>query len=347
MLNFPNPQLAFAYGAPPTKARIREHMEDFKVDEVLGFEPEGEGSHAFLRIRKHGLNTQWVARQLTELAGVRSVDVGFSGLKDRMAVTSQWFSVNITGRAEPDWSRLNSDQLQLLHITRHKRKLRRGTHKQNQFSLVLRRVDGDTSDLERRLQRVAAQGVPNYFGEQRFGREGNNLEKAHAMFAGEIRIRDRHKRGLYLSAARSLLFNQVLSARVAHSVWNQPIDGDVMMLEGSHSIFSVDAVNDEIEQRVASGDIHPTGPLWGRGSLLSAKLAKQHEERVLEEFSEWRNGLEMAGLKQERRALRLSVTDISWRGPEKDELRLAFSLPRGAYATVVVRELVEALQGSK
>ncbi len=335
-----NKALAYAYGQPTARGRLRRSPEDFQVDERLGFEPDGEGSHAFLRIRKRGLNTQWVASRLAELAGVRPVDVGFSGLKDRNALTTQWFSVNLSGKDEPEWETLNSGELLVLAVTRHGRKLRRGSHGCNHFLLMLRDLEGDTAELENRLKAMITDGIPNYFGEQRFGKGGGNLPRAAAMFAGEIRVRARHKRGLYLSAARSMLFNRVLSQRVTDGAWNRPLAGDVMMLDGSHSIFALGEVNAEIETRIALGDIHPTGPLWGRGESLVANGVRALETRALEGCGEWCEGLERAGLKQERRALRVNTADISWEEQGKSDLRLEFTLPRGAYATVVVRELL-------
>ncbi len=335
--------LAYAYGPPAVRGRLRQSPEDFQVDEWLGFEPDGVGSHAFLRICKRGLNTQWVARRLVELAGVRPVDVGFSGLKDRNALTTQWFSVNLAGKNEPVWTTLNTNELEFVEVTRHGRKLRRGSHKSNRFLLIFRGLEGDRAELEKRLQTMARDGVPNYFGEQRFGKAGGNLEKARAMFTGEIRVRDRHKKGLYLSAARSMLFNRVLSARIAEGDWNRPLAGDVMMLDGSHSIFPLSEVNAEIEKRVALGDVHPTGPLWGRGESAVTSLAGGLEERALVGCREWCDGLEREGLKQERRTLRVNTSDMSWEGRGKGDLRLDFTLPRGAYATAVVRELLKSV----
>jgi len=329
-----------ALGVPGARGRVRTRPEDFQVEEVLGFEPDGEGIHALLQVRKRGANTQWVARRLAELAGVRSVDVGFSGLKDRNAVTTQWFTVNLTGRAEPDWQGLASDDLAILTVTRQRRKLRRGVHRANRIRLVLRDLDADPDDLERRLTAIGRWGVPNYFGEQRFGRDGGNLDKAWALLSGELRVRDRHQRGLYLSAARAMLFNRVLSRRVEAGSWEQAVPGDVMMLDGSRSIFPIQEVDRAIRDRVERGDIHPTGPLPGRGESPGTGLARELETGALADCGAWCHGLAEHGLKHERRPLRAFAWDADWALSSPGTLELAFTLPAGAFATAVLRELI-------
>lgn len=330
--------LAYVNDRPLATGTIRSMADDFQVDEDLGFEPAGKGEHVLLQIHKRHLNTEAVARQLARLAGVKLMDIGYAGLKDRLASTRQWFSVNLAGKAEPDWATLVCDNLQILTVARHDRKLRRGALQSNRFRLIVRDLQGDVADIEPRLRRVTQHGVPNYFGEQRFGHA--NLDRATAMFEGQLRVKDRHQRGLYLSSARSELFNCVLSYRVGTGHWNRVVDGDVMMLDGTHSIFSVTQVNAEIEQRVMQHDIHPTGPLWGRGELRTDSWARQMEERILQDYTLWRNGLEQAGLEQQRRALRLKVSDLQWNFISRDELCLQFRLPPGSYATMVLRETV-------
>ena len=327
--------LAYALGKPEATGVIRATPEDFQVDEVLGFELTGAGEHVCLYIRKRNSNTAFVAKQIARLAGVKNMDVSYAGLKDHNAVTTQWFSVYLSNKAEPDWQQLNNDEVEVLEIKRHNRKLRRGSLKGNHFKIILREFSGDHALLEQRLQTIRTKGVPNYFGEQRFGR--NNLEQATAMFKGEIKVKNRDKRSLYLSAARSAIFNAVLSKRVEDDSWDQPWAGDVMMLNGSHSVFQVNEIDDVIRQRITEFDIHPTGPLWGRGRLASSADVFILEQKLTEKFSNWCQGLEQAGLKQERRALRLPVTDFSWIF-EEDSLELSFFLPAGCYATAVLRE---------
>ncbi len=333
--------LAYAYGQPQVSGVIRTSPEDFQVDEVLGFDLTGEGEHVCLHIRKRNSNTAFVAKQTAKLAGVKNMDVSYAGLKDRNAVTTQWFSIYLSNKPEPDWTSLNNDEVEVLEVKRHNRKLRRGALQGNRFTLVVRNLEGDIDSLEARLNLVKQGGVPNYFGEQRFGHDSGNLEKARAMFAGEFKVKNRDKRSIYLSAARSEIFNQVLSQRVANESWHQAIDGDVMMLNGSSSVFETQLVDDEIKRRIDEHDIHPTGPLWGRGALATHLAACDIENSVVDQYALFCEGLEKAGMKQERRALRLLVHEMSWR-IEDNCLEVSFFLESGAYATTVLREILNS-----
>jgi len=333
-------ELPRAWGEPACSARIRCRPEDFQVDEILGFEPAGTGGHIFLRVRKTGLNSHEVARRLARFAGVAVRDVGLSGLKDRDAVTTQWLSLPAPREGEPPWETISEPGIEILTVTRHGRKLRRGVHRRNGFRLVLRELAGDASDLQARVARVAVAGVPNYFGGQRFGRDGGNLEEARRLLAGEIRVRDRQRRGIYLSAARSHLFNRVLARRVEAGAWDRPLAGDVMNLDGRHGMFTVIDVDEAIRARTAAGEIHPTGPLWGRGGIVAEGLAADHEAAALADLGWWCGALEDRGLEMDRRALRLNVEDLTLEeGPEGSRV-LAFQLRSGAFATTVLRELV-------
>jgi tRNA pseudouridine13 synthase len=201
-------------------------------------------------------------------------------------------------------------------------------------------MEGDSGEFEHRLGMVAKYGVPNYFGEQRFGRDGSNLQTADRLFNNPKLRLSRNKRSLTLSAARSLLFNQVLSVRVTAANWNAPLAGDAMQLDGSHSYFIAEHVDADLSRRVDSQDIHPTGPLHGRGETPVQGACRELETAVLADHASWCAGLEAAGLKQDRRALRLGVTGLAWQRGASGELVLTFSLPAGAYATSVLREVV-------
>ncbi len=327
-----------AYGDPPLRGVIRSTPEDFQVDEVLGFVADGDGTHAFLKIRKKNANTEWVAKQLTRYAGVRQVDVGYAGLKDRRAVTTQWFSVDLAGHEAPDWPALKEGGIEFIEITRHRRKLKRGALQGNRFKIVVREVEGDLEAFEHRLLQIASGGVPNYFGEQRFG--FSNLEKATAMFTGQLKKVRRPDKSMYLSAARSWLFNQILAARVASNTWNRPMPGDVMMLSGTQSIFAVETPDSEIEQRISDLDIHPTGAMWGSGELASMLEVAALEKSAVESDALLCDGLKRVGLKQQRRSLRLMPLDLQFKQLDPQSIELQFELPAGSYATVVLRELL-------
>ncbi len=330
-----------ALGRPQARALIRSELEDFQVDEQLRFQPEGKGEHLLLHLRKRNTNTEWLARQLAEFAGVPYRDVSYAGLKDRHAVTSQWFSVRLPETQDLDWNRLQSDQIQLLQAVRHRRKLRRGALAQNRFCLRLRELDADTDEIEQRLQQISNQGIPNYFGEQRFGHDGNNLLMANRLFRGELKKVTRHKRSIYLSAARSYLFNLILAQRVEQGNWNQAMPGEILLLDGSRSHFLVEEVDATILQRVTELDIHPSGPLWGKGGAQVTGAVGKLEQAQFLRHQEWLDGLNRFGLSHDRRALRARVIDLSWNWLVDGDLELKFGLNPGSYATMVLREIVE------
>ena len=338
-------ELPRAFGPPPARARIRARDEDFRVEELDAFAASGEGEHLLLTVEKRGMNTAFAARALAAWAGVDESAVGYAGLKDRHAVTRQRFSLHLPGREAPPLDALRVDGLRATGAARHARKLPRGALAGNRFVLVLRELHGDRAAVEARLAQVAARGVPNYFGEQRFGRGGGNVAQALAMFghgpAGPRKRLRREERTMLLSAARSELFNRALARRVEAGTWDRPLDGEVWMLDGSRSVFGPEPWSEALAARLAGFDIHPTAPLWGRGELRSAGKVRALEEAALaaDDAPALRDGLERAGLKQERRATRLRAQDMAWDWSADDVLTLRFSLPPGAYATAVLREI--------
>ena len=317
---------------------IRTHHADFQVDEIPDFTPTGEGEHVCLKVQKEGQNTEWVGKQFANIASVARRDVSYAGLKDRHAITSQWFSVWLPGKEAPKWSEHLPESIKVLEEVRHNRKVRIGTLKGNRFKLTLRNCKGDKARLEHSIAAIKEQGVPNYFGPQRFGHEFHNIERATMWFEGQIKPKARHQKSMYLSAARSLIFNQNLSARVDNDNWYQAVDGDVYQLSGTKSCF-YEALDDAIAERVATFDLHPTAPMWGAGELMSQSTIREQELVIAEAFALLCQGLETHGLKQERRSLRLLVDQLSHEWLDDDCLELTFSLPPGSYATSVLQEL--------
>ncbi|WP_442684002.1 tRNA pseudouridine(13) synthase TruD [Stenotrophomonas sp. JC08] len=331
--------LPLAFGEPLLSAAIRTVPEDFQVDELSAFEATGEGEHLLLEIRKRGANTVAVAKRLAQWAGIPEMGVSYAGQKDRHAVTTQRFSVHLPKRVSPDIATLESDEIHVLSATWHNRKLQRGALAGNRFKLVLRDVQGDVAAIDTRLQTIAARGLPNWFGEQRFGRDGGNVPAALAMFGGR-RVRQ-DQRSMLLSAARSALFNRVLAARVEQGNWDRPLEGEVWMLDGSRSVFGPEPMSEVLAERLARFDIHPSGPLWGVGELRSTGEALALESAALadEQALTLRAGLEAAGLKQERRSLRLRPALLQHQWLQPDVLEISFALPPGCYATAVLHEL--------
>ena len=335
--------LPCAFGGPVLDGVLRQVPEDFVVVEELGYEASGHGEHVMLRVRKRGRNTAEVARLLARHAGVAQVAVGFAGLKDRNADTTQHFSVQLAGREAPDWSLLEDDSLQVLSAVPHHRKVRRGSLRGNRFEIRVTAVRGDTAQAEDILQRIAREGVPNYFGNQRFGHRGGNLQRFSDMIGRRGRRPGREQRSLLLSAARSHLFNQVLAARLADGSWQCAVEGDVLQLEGSQRQFMHDPADPSIATRLADLDIHPSGPLCGRSgrALQPVQLAAQREHDVLGPWADWIDALARMGVDADRRALRLVVSELTWTWQE-DALVLTFGLPAGGYATTVLRELLRS-----
>ena len=316
------PDWARAFGAPLFRATIRTTPQDFQVTEELGFEFTGDGEHDYLWIEKTGANTEWVARQLARVADVSAKDVGYAGLKDRHAVTRQWFSVPRWNA--PDWNVLEVEGVKVLDAQRHNKKLRRGAHKANRFRIVLREngLHTHAAATDKRVQLIRERGVPNYFGEQRFGRDGNNVSLADAWASGK-RL-PRHKRSLAISTARSFMFNDYLDSRVRDGTWNTILPGDKANLDGTGSVFDVNDVDEEIERRCNEMDIHPAGELAGDGSTGGNEA--------------WIAALRKARVERGTRRLRLNVVNLSCNIVE-DAVELSFALGRGAFATSVLREL--------
>jgi tRNA pseudouridine13 synthase len=333
-----------AHGAALPAAELKATPEDFHVEEQLSFQPSEAGPHWLLRIEKRTANTRWVAAEIARLAGIAGGEVGYAGLKDRHAVAVQWFSVPKLKATAEFWMHVRTPEFRVLETHANSRKLRVGALSGNRFRIRLRNVRWSRGQLELKLDALRAHGAPNYFGAQRFGRHGYNLDRVAAWVQSGVAPRGRAERSFALSAARSLLFNAVLARRVEAGDWSQLAPGDLASLEGSGSHFPVSAVDDELRRRLATFDIHPSGPLWGRGQPATQGQALQHELEVSREFATLAELLAAQGLTQERRALRCAVHELS---SEHDGsmLTLSFSLGRGQFATAVLREICD-LEGA-
>lgn len=334
-----------AYGDVTGQGFIRTTPEDFQVSEIPLVTPDGEGEHCWVRVRKRNSNTAWVAKQLAEFAGVAPKAVSYAGMKDRNAVTEQWFSVQLPGREAPDWSSLDNQSFEVLQAGRHSRKLKTGALRGNRFRIRVRGVDADPEQVAQRLQQLI-QGFPNSFGPQRFGHQGDNLVQAERLLARPKARVSRNKRSIWLSAVRSALFNRVLSARIEAGNWNRPLAGDAFQLQGKSAVFSSDQVDTDIDARCSSGDIHPTGPLCGQGDTLLSGEAAALEQSVLSPYRDWIEGLDAFRMKHARRALRVIPEALSWSQEAEDQWLLSFSLPAGSYATSLLYEVFDVKEHS-
>lgn len=329
-----------AHGAPLPAVEVKAAPEDFRVEEQLSFEPSGEGPHWLLRIEKRAANTRWVAAQIARLGGLPVSEVGYAGLKDRHAIAVQWFSVPSRPQSGDFWRAVHTDAFRVLDVQANLRKLRRGALSGNRFRIRLRKVSWSREQLEHKLEALRSHGAPNYFGPQRFGRDGFNLDRVAHWLESGAPPRGRAERGFALSAARALIFNAVLARRVEAADWSRLEPGDLASLDGSGSHFRVTDVDDDIRRRLRCFDIHPSGPLWGRGEPETLGKAQSFELEAAREFGAVAGLLAAEGLSQERRALRCAVRDL---GVEADAgaLTLSFSLGRGQFATAVLREICE------
>ncbi len=328
-----------AYGATPVSGALRVELADFVVDERLGFEPDGGESHRLLRVEKAGANTLFVARALAARAGKAPAEVGFAGQKDRRAVARQWFSVPAK-RDTASFVGYSGDGFRVLSEHAHSRKLRRGALAGNRFSIRVRGLQGDPGAIEERVARLAAAGLPNYFGTQRFGREGANLGRVHRWLETGRLPRGREPRAFLLSSARALVFNAVLGARVVANTWNRLLPGEVVNLAGSRSVFPAEHPDEALNRRLQEGDVAPTGPLCGTGGVLPGGEAGRVEADALAAVAPLPGLLAAVGLRGERRALVVRPAAIGHR-LEGDALTLEFDLPRGSFATSVLRELLD------
>lgn len=330
-------QLNYLHGKPQSSGILKQQADDFCVDEVLPFEFSGDGEHMMVKVEKTGENTSWVVKMLAEACQVSPKVISYAGLKDRHAVTTQWFSIQLPGKPNIELPEQLGEGVKVLAIKRHNRKLKRGALSGNNFRIRLRNVS-DMQDAIARAESVAQAGVPNYFGAQRFGRGASNIDSALAMFAGQ-RVKNRDKRSIYLSAARSLVFNRAVSERIAQQHFSEVLTGDVMKFASSNAYFVAEQVDADILARFQQGEIELSAPMVGKGELASLGDALAFETSVLETYPEIISGLSEAGLKMERRALALKPCEFSAKADGND-LVLSFYLSAGNYATSILREIV-------
>lgn len=334
----------YPYGPAPARATIKRRAEDFIVDEELGFEPGGDGEHLFLLIEKRGLGTPELLQRIAKVFNLSPASISYSGLKDKHALTTQWFSLHLPGQ-DVDPGLLVGDDCRVLRAERHHRKLRRGTHRGNRFRLVLRDLEDFSDEALRQLGRIETGGMANYFGYQRFGRAGDNVEQALRQLSRK-RV-GRQRRGILLSSLRSYLFNQILARRISEGIWEQPLDGDVFMLRGSHSLFS-ETPDETLLQRYRSFDISSCASLYGDGQSLLQGQALAIEEEVFGAHAEITSCLERQRVKRQMRALRVAPEHLNYEYDAGNScLRLELALPAGSYVTSLLQHFVEIVDASQ
>jgi tRNA pseudouridine13 synthase len=335
--------LAYLNGKPTATGKIKAQPEHFQVNEILGYEFAGSGEHLMVRIRKTGENTSFVANELAKACGVKSKDVSWAGLKDRHAVTEQWLSIHLPKGDMPDFSEFLKQypSIEILETTRHNKKLRPGELSGNQFSVTLSEVS-DVADVLKRLESIEETGVPNYFGSQRFGNQGNNLEEARRWGKENVRTRNQNKRSMLLSAARSWIFNNILSERIEQNLFTQVVEGDV--LQAGSEQAQVDTANLEaMNQAVSASEMNITAAMAGDNALPTKARALELEQPHLDAEPDLMALICGNRMRHDRRAISLKAQELSW-SSEGDCVTLKFSLDAGCFATAIVRELIEEIE---
>jgi tRNA pseudouridine13 synthase len=359
MLNLQVDPWTYLHTGPLFNATIKTQLSDFKVFESLSFEPSNSGEHTLIHIEKTGLNTAFVAEALAKFGGLHLRNVSYAGRKDKYATTSQWFGIYHAGSTKADWPSFQMKGVRIIDIVQNERKLRTGAIKANRFEIVLRDIDSLNKEaLLARIEEIKLHGVPNYFGNQRFGelikadgsvQLGGNLQLAEKLINGED-IRNRNKRSMAISALRSWLFNHFVSKRISQLAYQAILDGDALSLSGSNSFF-IHSIHDQTllsitKERVAQGDVLVTAPLWGEGTLDSQGEANEFEQQTAKEFCEVCEALARLQLSQQRRPILLFVKDFTAQISD-NSVTLSFSLPSGCFATSVLREIANVKVGAQ
>ncbi|WP_455483300.1 tRNA pseudouridine(13) synthase TruD [Haemophilus parahaemolyticus] len=330
-------KLNYLLGKPQQAGRLKAEFADFIVREELGYPLTGEGEFVAVKVRKTNANTLFVGEQLAKFVGISAKNMSYAGLKDRHAVTEQWFCLHLAGKETPDFSAFECEGVEILEVTRHNRKIRTGALEGNYFELLLRDVE-ETDELKQRLNQLQAVGFPNYFTEQRFGRDGHNLTQAQRWASGEISVKDRKKRSFYLSAARSEVFNLVVSRRISDQQMQTVLSGDYLQLAGSNSFFEVKAEDlVQSQQRLDENDVLLTAPLIGENSL--EQNGNEREKAIVAQHENLISLMKKERMNAARRAMLCKPQDLRWQF-EPEGLRLTFFLNSGSYATGLVRELI-------
>ena len=329
--------LIYPYGAPQIAAALKSTAADFEVEEILGFEPGGEGEHLFLWVEKCGLSTHELITRMAKDHDLPPNDFGYSGLKDKHALTRQWLSLHLPGKAAP-FDQPTGEGYRVLRQLRHHKKLRPGTHKFNRFRICLREIPEIPDATLQQIDSVRTQGFANYFGHQRFGRKQDNVQQALAQL-GTRRL-SRTRKSMLLSSLRSHLFNQILATRIELGHWQMPVEGDVFMLRGSHSIFS-DPLDAALLERFRQQDISNCASLYGSGRNLMVARSAEIEQQVFTENTDITNCLERHDSRLQMRPLRVAAEFFSFDfDPAAGLLRLDLSLPTGSYVTTMLEHFL-------
>ena len=329
----------FTAELPGVGGRIRVRNEDFEVDEVPSYEPSGSGDHLYLWVEKRGMAPEFFARTIAQKLGISPGSVGTAGLKDRYAITRQW--VSVPKEAEPNVRKLESDVMSVLKTGRHTNKLKPGHLRGNRFRILIREANR-SAPIEAILDRIRTEGLPNFYGPQRFGRDGSTVDLGWQCLAGKAprRIRPFLFR-FALSAVQSLLFNDYLARRLTDGLYRTVIEGDVMTKWPLGGMFVAKDVPAE-QARFDARETVTAGPMFGKKTYPAEGLAAEREAAVLRDHqlspaSFGGFGKLVLGTRRQN-LVYLDDLTAAW---EPDGLRLCFTLPAGSYATILLAEVMK------
>lgn len=328
-------------GLPAIPGRLRVELDDFVVDEIPAYEPSGEGEHLFVRFRKRDLTTPEAVRRMANALGVEPGTSGWAGMKDRHAVTTQWASFQ--GASSEAAAALELEGIEILEAVAHRHKLRTGHLRGNRFVLRVRDAGPYLGEARQVLDRLVESGLPNYFGEQRFGRGGENLPRARQwLVEGGRAPRRKLERKLLVSVLQSWLFNEALADRLRDGLFDRPAAGDLLRKEETGGLFTTDDL-DEAARRMADWEISATGPMFGPRMRWPEGEAREREAALLERMGVENDHIARFGRAGEgtRRPYRVRPGRVEVES-EGDALRVGFDLPSGSYATAVMREVLKA-----
>ncbi len=369
-LGFDFSQFEYAHGKPKFKGLLKSTPEDFIVEEQIPYSLSGEGEHLWCWIEKRGENTDWVAEKLAKWANTSKVNVGYAGKKDRHAITRQWFSIQLPGLVDPCVETFELKNVKILKTIRHNKKLQKGALAGNHFKIALHHIQSANADefdhselqtyINQRMQRIGQMGVPNYFGEQRFGHQGGNLLEGQKLLSGDnlkvSRQRNRRKKGksrnqqgLYISAIRSWMFNAFLSQRIQAGCWNKPIEGDVLLSSDANKLVVTEDDQAHLEA-LEQGEYFVSGALFGDGKLETHGKAFELENSVMQTYQAWCDGLASNRIQPSRRTTVLLPQQLTWKLLQTEQgvsLDMNFYLPAGSFATMVLREIIQVYEAKR
>ena len=326
--------------------RIREISEDFIVEEIPAYEPNRAGEHLFINLTRSGMNTRYLMDKLASILELKKDDIGYAGLKDRYAVVTQTFSI-FFGYEKPAIDDVKEIISNALPVTvnwaeYHSKKIRSGHLRGNKFTIKVNKLDVSISQAweltEDILRTLKEQGLPNYYGPQRIGVEGNNMNRGYEIIKGRLRLRDRWLNRFLVSSYIDHIFNIYIAERIEKGFYDKLMLGDIAKKASTGGLFVVENLEEE-QLRYDCHEINFTAPIYGPKMWFAEKDSEKFERRILEEAEITLEELKKVKVRGSRRVGRINP-EIKVEKTDKG-LKFQFSLPKGSYATTVLREIMK------